>query len=48
MDKLSSSKFLKYFATGDWDLIDFTRYSKAEGKQLKKYDFSFGAILRDL
>ena len=48
MDKESSGKFLKYFATGDWDIIDFTRHSKIENPHLEEYDFSFGAIFDDL
>ena len=48
MDKASSGKFLHHFATKNWDIIDFKRYSKAENQNLKRYDFSFGAIFGDL
>ena len=48
MDQGSSSKFLQYFSNRDWDVIDFIRYSKAENKQLKQYDFGFNAIFDDL
>ena len=48
MDKVSSGKFLHHFATKDWDIIDFNRYSKFENQSLSKYDFSFEAILSNL
>lgn len=48
MDKAFSIKFLKNFKEGDWDAIDFTKYSKAENTNLKQYELSFNSILDDL
>ena len=48
MDKAFSIKFLENFKEGDWDAIDFTKYSKAENADLKQYELSFNAIFDDL
>ena len=48
MDKTFSAKFLKHFAEGNWDLIDFSKYSKAEDPELEQYELSFNSIFDNL
>ena len=48
MDKKLADKFLKHFSGNDWDFIDYTKFSKAENKNLKEYDFSFLKILNNI
>lgn len=37
--------FQHFFADREWDRIDFTEFSKVHNPSLKRYDFSFGAVL---
>ena len=48
MNRDTSGKFLKHFKGGNWDIIDFSRFSKAENKHIKEYDHSFKAIFDSL
>lgn len=48
MNKAFSEKFLSHFKAGNWDAIDFTRYSKTESPDLKQYDLSFSSIFDNL
>ena len=48
MDKAFSGKFLNHFKNGNWDTIDFTKYSKAENSDLEQYELSFSSIFDNL
>lgn len=40
--------YLTHFGSGNWKKIDFSRFSKHANPQLEVYDFSLGAILRQV
>lgn len=48
MDRLSSQIFLSSFKGTNWDVVDFTNFSKTETPSLKEYDLNFQAILNDI
>ena len=40
------SSYQQHFGTGDWSKIDFTKFSKKLNPDLKEYDFTLDAILK--
>lgn len=40
--------FMQCFPDRDWGRIDFRKFSRVYNKSLVKYDFSFGAVLRQM
>ncbi len=45
LDKNNAELFITHFSNRQWDLIDFTQFSKVAQPQLLHYNFSFKAIL---
>jgi ABC-type sugar transport system substrate-binding protein len=45
-DAASAERYLELFGDGDFERIDFRRYSKALNAKLKRYDFDFAQLLR--
>jgi ABC-type sugar transport system substrate-binding protein len=45
-DAASAERYLDLFGDGDFERIDFRRYSKALNAKLKRYDFDFAQLLR--
>jgi ABC-type sugar transport system substrate-binding protein len=41
-------RYLQLLSNPDWDRVDFKQFSKVYNKSLKKYDFSFEAIAKQL
>ncbi len=46
LDKENLGRYLRIFNSSDWQQIDFSTFSKVRNKKLKKYHFSFEAILK--
>lgn len=44
----NSINYYKKVVQGDWDVVDFSKFSKVKNPDLKKYDFSFKAIIGQL
>lgn len=48
MDQIIASKYLEHFKDNQWSKVDFSKYSKAKNRNLKRYNFSFESILNNL
>ncbi|MBF0187805.1 MAG: ABC transporter substrate-binding protein [Magnetococcales bacterium] len=48
LDSENVAQYLALFADGNWDKVDFRRFSKVLNPEMERYDFSHAAILRSL